>query len=202
MLKAKDIAEHFQKTSSAINQILADIGFIEKYQNGWKVTPEGKAHGGEEKTYKGNFYVVWNESILNNSILLKMLKPEEEIEDKKDKDFRKKFDAQYRTQSGHYVRSRAEVMIADWLYSNDVVFAYEKRVPIENDMFCDFYLPKYQIYIEYWGYDEDEKYQNRKAEKQHLYQEHHLNLIEIDNESINNIDDFLPKEILKFTNLK
>ena len=67
-------------------------------------------------------------------------------------------------------------------------------------MYCDFYLPKEKIYIEFWGYEEDSKYLNRKNKKIKLYKENELNLIEIDNKTINNIDDFLPKEILKFKN--
>ena len=73
-------------------------------------------------------------------------------------------------------------------------------VPIKEDMYCDFYLPKEKIYIEFWGYEEDSKYLNRKNKKIKLYKENELNLIEIDNKTINNIDDFLPKEILKFKN--
>lgn len=65
-------------------------------------------------------------------------------------------------------------------------------------MYCDFYLPKYKAYIEFWGYEENSKYLNRKNKKLKLYKENDLNLIEIDNKTINNIDDFLPRELLKF----
>lgn len=149
----------------------------------------------------GNFYVCWDEKILKNELFLKMLKNDDgkdKITDEEEQNFREKFKAEYRTKSGHFVRSRAEVIIADWLYSEFICFAYEKMVPIKEDMYCDFYLPKEKIYLEFWGYEEDSKYLNRKNKKIKLYKENELNLIEIDNKTINNIDDFLPKEILKF----
>ena len=75
--------------------------------------------------------------------------------------------------------------------------AYEKRVPIKEDVYCDFYIPKGKIYIEFWGYEDDEAYLKRKEKKIELYKKYNLNLIEIDNNTINNIDDYLPKELLK-----
>lgn len=126
------------------------------------------------------------------------MQPETELNDAEEIDFRKKFEANYRTKSGHYVRSRAEAMIADWLYGEYLAFAYEKRVPIEEDIYCDFFIPIKKIYIEFWGFEENDKYIKRKKKKLEIYQKYDLNLIEIDNNTINNLDDFLPKELLKF----
>ena len=61
--------------------------------------------------------------------------------------FRRKYPASYRTQDGHMVRSRAEAMIDDYLYQNRIVHAYERRLPIEEDLLCDFYLPEQKVYI-------------------------------------------------------
>jgi hypothetical protein len=48
------------------------------------------------------------------------------------------------------VRSRAEVLIDNWLYMQGIVHAYERRLPIEEECYCDFYLPK-GVYIEFWA---------------------------------------------------
>ncbi len=205
ILTAKDISEILERKFSAsqINQIFVDMNLAEKYDKGYKITKKGEKFGGFQKKYMGNFYVCWDEEILKNELFLKMLSNGEikdKITDEEERNFREKFKAEYRTKSGHFVRSRAEVIIADWLYSEFICFAYEKMVPIKEDMYCDFYLPKEKIYIEFWGYEEDSKYLNRKNKKIKLYKENELNLIEIDNKTINNIDDFLPKEILKFKN--
>lgn len=199
-LTAKQISEKLgnKLSPSDINQIFVELNFIKKRNKGYLVTEKGKNFGAEQKNYMGNDYVCWDENILKNELFLKMVNGENDIKDKDEEDFRNKFKAEYRTKSGHFVRSRAEVIIADWLYSEYICFAYEKRVPIIEDMYCDFYLPKEGIYIEFWGYEEDNKYLKRKNKKIKLYKDNNLNLIEIDNNTINNIDDFLPKKILKF----
>lgn len=197
-LTAKQIGEKFGKTPKEINEIFDDLDFLKKSDCGYTVTKKGQINGGIQKKYMGNDYVAWNEEILNNKLFIKSLKPQsEQVENKDENDFRTKFKAEYRTKDGHYVRSRAEVIIADWLYSEFVTYAYEKSVPIKEEMYCDFYIPQGKVYIEFWGL-EDEKYLNRKQYKQQLYKQNGLNLIEIGNNEINNIDDFLPKELLKF----
>ena len=86
----------------------------------------------------------------------------------------------------------------NWLFAEGIAYAYEKRVPIKEDVYCDFYIPKGKIYIEFWGYEDDEAYIKRKEQKIELYKKYGLNLIEIDNDKIGNLDDHLPKELLKF----
>ena len=107
----------------------------------------------------------------------------------------------FRTKSGHLVRSKSEVIIADYLYGEEICFAYEKRLPIETEARCDFYVPACSAYIEYWGVQSDEaerkKYEKRKKEKIALYKKHTLNLIEIDDKNIKNLEDFLQKDLLK-----
>lgn len=43
--------------------------------------------------------------------------------------------------------------------------AYEKRVPIKEDIYCDFYIPKGKIYIEFWGLKDDEAYLEREKDR-------------------------------------
>jgi hypothetical protein len=52
--------------------------------------------------------------------------------------------------------------------------------------------------IEYWDLDKDPRYAARKKAKQALYRKYGLNLIEISDEHIKNLDDFLPKMLLKY----
>ena len=46
--------------------------------------------------------------------------------------------------------------------------AYEKRVPIKEDVYCDFYIPKGKIYIEFWGYEDDEAYLKKREKDRAL----------------------------------
>ncbi len=114
-----------------------------------------------------------------------------------DNAFREKYKAEYRTEDGHYVRSKAEVLIDNWLYHAGIVHAYERKLPIEQDVYSDFYVPQKKIYIEFWG-SEDKKYLSRKKEKQNIYKKYHLNLIELIDKDVANIDDALPRKLIKF----
>jgi len=196
-LTPTQIGEKLNKTAKEINGFLSEVNFIKKCDSGWELTELGKKNGGIQNNYKGNLSVYWKIEILNNKIFKNAVEPQE-VKDKDETDFRNKFKAEYRTNDGHYVRSRAEVIISNWLFGECIAHAYEKRVPIEEDVYCDFYIPKGKIYIEFWGYEDDEKYLARKQKKRELYKKYKLNLIEIDNSKINNIDDFLPRELLKF----
>ena len=66
---------------------------------------------------------------------------------------------QYRTLKGESVKSRAEKRIADYLFTHNVEYRYEKFASwadTADDRGVyepDFYLPDYDIYIEHWGLD-------------------------------------------------
>lgn len=117
----------------------------------------------------------------------------------KSADFRAKFPATFRTQDGHMVRSRAEVLIDNWLYMQGIVHAYERRLPIEEECYCDFYLPKGKgVYIEFWGRESDPKYRDRMAVKQAIYAKNNMRLIELGDAEIERLDDVLPRMLLRF----
>jgi hypothetical protein len=86
-------------------------------------------------------------------------------------DFRKKYPAEYRTKDGHYVRSKAELSIDDSLYLWGIAHAYEKKLPSTTEnVYSDFHIPSGSgrpkaVYIEYWGMENDEKYNQRKNKK-------------------------------------
>ncbi len=117
-------------------------------------------------------YVRWPESILDNKILLNSVEQlsGEKFSDEptpvettpEEKGFREKFIAKHRATDGHFVRSKAEMLIDNWLYMAEIVHAYERKLPVEEDAYCDFYIPTGKVYIEYWGYEEDSKYLKRK----------------------------------------
>ena len=96
------------------------------------------------------------------------------------------------------MRSRAEVIIDDTLYDYGLVHAYEKKIPIEEEIYTDFYLPNGKVYIEFWGLENDPKYSERKKKKLEIYQKYDLKLIELTDNDILNLDDHLPKKLLKF----
>jgi len=62
----------------------------------------------------------------------------------------------------------------------------------------DFYIPTGKVYIEFWGYENDSKYLHRKKIKQDIYKKYNLNLIELDDKDVQNLDDILPRLLLKY----
>lgn len=48
-------------------------------------------------------------------------------------------------------RSKSEAEIAEFLTQNNIEFEYEKRVKENSNLSCDFYLPKFDIWLEYDG---------------------------------------------------
>jgi hypothetical protein len=209
-LSATRIGEHFGLSNIKINLILAELGWIEKYVKGWVPTDRGNALGANVREMdNGTPFVVWPESLLNNPVLCQSVNENfahqvqtssaKRISADKQADPRAKYPATLRAQDGHYVRSRAEVLIDNWLYMQGIVHAYERRLPIEEECYCDFYLPRGKgVYIEYWGQDADPKYSKRKADKLAIYAKYKLRIIELINSDIERLDDVLPRKLLKF----
>jgi predicted nuclease of restriction endonuclease-like RecB superfamily len=167
--------------------------------------------GGLQSIYKtsGVPYVRWPETIIKNSILITSIREARGdtsniIQDKSQNtevsdltEFRDKFRPELRAQDGHCVRSKAELIIDNWLYVAKIVHAYERKLPIEEVIYCDFYIPTGKVYIEYWG-SEDDKYRARKATKLEIYKKYNLNLIELFDKEISNLEDKLPAKLLQF----
>lgn len=205
LLTATVLGQHFELSANKMNYILSELGWIKKGLKGWLTTEQGLAMGAEqgEDSRSGIPYVRWPEKItriraLKDSIdnIKGVDKPKTDT-DKMDS-FRHKFEATHRTTDGHFVRSKAEMMIDNWLYMAEIVHAYERKLPIEEEMYCDFYIPTGKVYIEFWGYENDAKYEARKREKLAIYQKYNFNLIELTDKGVLNLDDILPRLLLKF----
>lgn len=207
------IADKYHLEPTKVNMILSEIGWIDKDQIlGWRVTEFGKKLGGVERESgsSGLHYVTWPAEMLENTLLSNLLEAykkqtESAIEGDQSKKqeerinkFRQDLPGNHRTKDGHWVRSRAEVIIDDALYYYEVPHAYERKVPVEEEIYSDFYLPQVKVYIEFWGMESDEKYLVRKKKKIELYKKYNLNLIELTDEHIKNLDDHLPRLLLKF----
>ena len=210
LLTASAIAEQLKRVKpEKINLIFSELGWIEKDIRGWNITKLGKIAGGKQKEHvdSSKLYVLWPNNILENKSLKESLIENHIINDVKEKpkvdnnelSFRKKFPADHRTSDGHLVRSRAEVIIDNFLYNNQIIHSYERKVPIEEEIYCDFYIPMgKKVYIEFWGKVGDEQYDVRKNQKIEIYKKHQLNLIELTDNDITNLDDVLPGKLMKF----
>jgi len=118
--------------------------------------------------------------------------------EKEEKNFRTKYPALFRTEDGHMVRSKAEQIIDNWLYHKEIVHAYERKVPVEEEVYCDFFIPLGQkVWIEFWGLNK-KAYLKRKEIKKKFYEKNKKNLIELNDEDIENLDDIMPVKLRPF----
>jgi hypothetical protein len=177
-MNATAIGKRFGISPQRMNPIMAELGWTEKGVSGWTVTKLGRSIGGRQMEHEsGSTYVVWPANIVEHQRLLDVVKPQEQPEPPTSggislagPGFREKFEAKLRTTDGHYVRSRAELVIDNWLYTYGIVHAYERRLNIEEECYCDFYIPSgpgrpQAVYIEFWGLEDDPKYAARKKKK-------------------------------------
>jgi len=211
ILSATAIGEKLGISAQRINRIFSEIGWIEKGLKGWKLTAQGIKAGGKQKEHPktGIPYVSWSASIIENRSFSGVIRELEEgskgeheskvqPDNKKDSPgFRDKFVATLRTSDGHYVRSKAEMLIDNWLYMAEIVHAYERKLPVEEELYCDFYIPAGKVYIEYWGYENNPKYLARKEKKLVIYAKYGFKLIELVDKDIQNLDDVFPRLLLK-----
>lgn len=212
-LTATTLGRVFAIPATRMNYILSELGWIQKSLKGWKITAQGLAVGGEQRedARSGVPYVAWPEAITANGALRNTMddirgtpSPEAKGADgnmvtgAKDVGFRERFPAEFRATDGHFVRSRSEMLIDNWLYMAEIVHAYERKLPVGEDVYCDFYLPAGKLYIEFWGMENDPKYAERMKVKQSVYAKCGFNLIDLNDEDVHNLDDILPAKLLKY----
>ena len=214
LLTATSVGKAFELSANKINFILSELGWVNKGLKGWLVTAQGKKQGGiqAEDRKSGIPYVRWPDSIIESKSLIETIgqvkgtgdtqalqTPDSGANSGSEKvGFRDKFEAKHRSADGHFVRSKAEMLIDNWLYVAEIVHAYERKLPVEEDVYSDFYIPTGKVYIEYWGYENDQKYIARKQKKIDLYNKYGFNLIELQDKEVQNLDDILPRLLLKY----
>lgn len=205
-LTATQLGEHFALPAKKINLLLSELGWIKRDDSQWKATAIGLRAGARLRKDKqnNNEFVVWHPSVLRHARLKQSViefkghDAEAHSTEKSFSSFRQKFTAKHRTLDGHYVQSKGELIIDNWLYMAGVVHAYQRQLPIEQDVVSDFYLPQGKVYLQYWGSDSDAADDRTIEHTRTLYQEHDLSLIEIFPDDIQNLDELLPKKLKPF----
>ena len=108
-----------------------------------------------------------------------------------DADFSRNVEAAKRlaTTDGVAVQSKGEKRIGDWLAAQHIAYEYDERMVIAGgfQMRPDFYLPEFDIYIEYWGMDTPEYVANMKK-KRFFYQREHKKLLSLSYKDFDNLE--------------
>ena len=213
LITATTLGKTFGLSALKINYMLAEIGWSKKGElnKGWVATERGLSVGAiqAEDTKSGVPYIRWPETVTNNEPLMSTVadfkgKTDVKVIDPEILTFRERFPAKYHATDGHMTRSKSEALIDNWLYMLEIAHAYERRLPIDKEVYSSFYIPHGKVYIEYSGCDIDESYgydkncEHRKQEKLEIYKKYNINLIELEDKDVQHLDDVLPKLLLKY----
>ena len=108
----------------------------------------------------------------------------------------------YKTRDGHFVRSRGEVMIDNYLYTSRVAHAYELDLILTDSerMSPDFTVltPNGNVYIELWGLEGQSDYDKNTEKKKRLYEKHDLSLINVRPDDLDNLDSILSQKLARY----
>lgn len=203
---ATQLGEKLKLNAKRMNQLLSELGWISKSDEGWSLTEAGIRAGGHLRVDKesNHTFVVWHDIVLRNKRLKQSVieflgqDAESHSTDKSLSNFRQKFEAKHRTLDGHYVRSKGELLIDNWLYLAGVVHAYERQLPIDQDVTSDFYLPSGKVYLQFWGSDTGEMSEAEQEKIRAVYKQHNFNLIEVEASEVDRLDEVLPKRLRQF----
>ena len=216
LITATTIAEYFTQehnlkiSSRKLNTIFNELGWITKppYDvGGWKATRTGKRNGGVNIPQKGDGspYVKWAPTTTENKALLNAVMrmlgvAEVQIESKQQVFDDENVEAPNKANSmkssdGHWVRSRGELLIDNYLFGTRIAHAYEQEIYLQDGskMIPDFMAmtPKGNVYIEFWGMEGKAEYDKRRKQKKQLYKDNGLELIEIFPRHLDNLDAYL-----------
>jgi len=85
-------------------------------------------------------------------------------------------------------RSLSEKIIADFLFTSKVEYEYEKHIRLDGyDIKPDFYLPVYNLYVEFWGMLESPGYFESFKWKVNRCNKHRINFIALNSEDLPDI---------------
>ncbi len=99
----------------------------------------------------------------------------------------------YKTKTGHLVRTRAEMMIANFLFDNSLLFQYNAMATWadKDDFRASFYVPKLDLYIDHHPYDYLKEYQKVMKAKLKQYEKHKKRHVYLTSEDEKNIEESL-----------
>jgi len=97
------------------------------------------------------------------------------------------------------VQSKGEKRIGDWLAAKGIGYRYDERMMMAGGerIRPDFYLPEFDVYIEYWGMDTPEYVANMRN-KQILYQRERKKLISLSYRDFDRLETLLEEKLSRY----
>ncbi|MDH3717498.1 MAG: HEAT repeat domain-containing protein [Planctomycetota bacterium] len=106
------------------------------------------------------------------------------------------------TRGGTWVQSDGERIIANYLTRHDIAYRYDERLQIIDGYAIrpDFYLPEFDLYIEYWGMDTTD-YKIGMLKKQKLYQQQGKKLISVSFRDKHMLEQVLQRKLARYVRM-
>ena len=106
----------------------------------------------------------------------------------------------YKCNDGHYVKSKSERDIDNFLNKYHIRHYYEPELSIDDNpdhsIHPDFYLPQQDLYIEHWGKDNDKQYRESMEYKLDIYRKRKITLIcTYEDEDMEDIEGTLKRKL-------
>ncbi|MBL8915034.1 MAG: hypothetical protein JNM17_30295 [Archangium sp.] len=198
-LSATQIGTQLGLKGYGVNEVFVELGWLDDDRN---VTALGTRMGAVIKTSKRGDFALWPVAIIENKFfkaaVKRLTEGERAPELMKDAASGAGSGAgSHVADDGHYVRSKAALRIDNWLYSRGLLHAYERLIPGQDELKCDFHLPAGNIFIEFWGLT-GEPFATRKKRKQAFYADHGLRLIELEPQHLKTLDETLSQALRRF----
>jgi hypothetical protein len=195
-LSASHIGNKVDLPARLINLLLAERGWLKKHIRGWLLTPRGKAIGGEQHASEqtGIPYATWPETLLDNSLFLQAIAQVTGVS------FTQPVAQAYACAlSGQHVKSREELIVENWLYIAGINHARDYTLSAGGETInADFFLPELQVCIDIWGASDNAAALTEKLNKQDFYKKYGYDFIELQDETIAQLDEVLAKQLFHF----
>lgn len=191
-----------------INRALAELGLQVHTVLGWELTEQGRnLHGQQEESENsGAFYVTWPHEIVDHPVIHRELQKlsdtgvESAVEVSAEDDLFATASAQsvHEGLDGHRLDTALEQQVCNWLYMAQLAHACGRALPVEEELYADFYLPGARVYVECWEIEEPHERLSLKLKKQDVYREMKLRVVEVNARDIDRLDETLGRALLEF----
>lgn len=187
-------------TAREVNRLLAELGWIKHGVQGWELTAWGEENAGIqlENEASGSFYVVWPKAVASVPALSSQLQKAARIfgaePSAADDLFADQTD--WQGEDGHSHKDRLHLQVCHWLYLAGLAHACHKRLPVEEALFADFYLPAAQIYIECWA-NENSGALSQRMKRKAFYESAGFTVIDLEGTDSQQLDEVLTRQLRK-----
>lgn len=185
MLSATKLADFYHVAATTMNLLFSNLGWIDKDQRGWMLTDLGIKLGGEMRTSKQGFFVLWPAAIRQNILFVKA------VENVTASQVGISLD-------GHHCANAQQQKLCNWLYLHGLVHASSHVLPGQDFLKVDFYLPSRKVYIDFWDVNDSLTPLSVRLEKQDYIKQQNLKHIELSQSDLVNLDEVLCQRLLQF----